>query len=167
LPEYDSAVLTSSREMADYFEALVGALPAQPKLAANWVMGELSARLNRDGLEIDASPISAQSLAGLLARVADGTISGKIAKDVFDAMWSGAGSADQIIDARGLRQISDAGALEALVDSVLEANPGQVAEYRAGKEKAFNFLVGQAMKVSRGKANPAQLSELLRKRLTA
>jgi aspartyl-tRNA(Asn)/glutamyl-tRNA(Gln) amidotransferase subunit B len=167
LPEYDAAVLTSSRETADYFEALVAALPAQPKLAANWVMGELSARLNREGLEIDATPIAADALAGLLARIADGTISGKIAKDVFDAMWTGAGSADQIIDARGLRQISDSAALEALVASVLEANPEQVAEYRAGKEKAFNFLVGQAMKASRGKANPAQLSELLRKRLTA
>jgi aspartyl-tRNA(Asn)/glutamyl-tRNA(Gln) amidotransferase subunit B len=166
LPEYDSALLTASRETADYFEAMVRALPAQPKLCANWVMGELSARLNREGLEIEASPIAADALADLLARVADGTISGKIAKDVFDAMWAGEGSADQIIDARGLRQISDAGALEALVAGVLDANPAQVAEYRAGREKAFNFLVGQAMKASRGKANPAQLSELLKKRLT-
>jgi aspartyl-tRNA(Asn)/glutamyl-tRNA(Gln) amidotransferase subunit B len=165
LSEYDAAVLTSTREVADYFEALVGALPAQPKLCANWVMGELSGRLNREGLEIADSPIPAQRLAGLLARVADATVSGKIAKDVFDAMWSAPGSADEIIDARGLRQISDTGALEALVAGVLEANPAQVAEYRAGKEKAFNFLVGQAMKASRGKANPAQLSELLKKRL--
>ena len=165
LSEYDAAVLTATREVADYFAALVGALPAQPKLCANWVMGELSGRLNREGLEIADSPIPAQRLAGLLARVADATVSGKIAKDVFDAMWSAAGSADEIIDARGLRQISDTGALEALVAGVLEANPAQVAEYRAGKEKAFNFLVGQAMKASRGKANPAQLSELLKKRL--
>jgi aspartyl-tRNA(Asn)/glutamyl-tRNA(Gln) amidotransferase subunit B len=165
LSEYDAAVLTSTREVADYFEALVGALPAQPKLCANWVMGELSGRLNREGLEIADSPIPAQRLAGLLARVADATVSGKIAKDVFDAMWSAPGSADEIIDARGLRQISDTGALEGLVAGVLEANPAQVAEYRAGKEKAFNFLVGQAMKASRGKANPAQLSELLKKRL--
>jgi aspartyl-tRNA(Asn)/glutamyl-tRNA(Gln) amidotransferase subunit B len=165
LSEYDAAVLTSTREVADYFEALVGALPAQPKLCANWVMGELSGRLNREGLEIADSPIPAQRLAGLLARVADATVSGKIAKDVFDAMWSAPGSADQIIDARGLRQISDTGALEALVAGVLEANPAQVAEYRAGKEKAFNFLVGQAMKASRGKANPAQLGEMLKKRL--
>jgi aspartyl-tRNA(Asn)/glutamyl-tRNA(Gln) amidotransferase subunit B len=165
LSEYDAAVLTSTREVADYFEALVGALPAQPKLCANWVMGELSGRLNREGLEIADSPIPAQRLAGLLARVADATVSGKLAKDVFDAMWSAPGSADEIIDARGLRQISDTGALEALVAGVLEANPAQVAEYRAGKEKAFNFLVGQAMKASRGKANPAQLSELLKKRL--
>jgi aspartyl-tRNA(Asn)/glutamyl-tRNA(Gln) amidotransferase subunit B len=165
LSEYDAAVLTSTREVADYFAALVGALPAQPKLCANWVMGELSGRLNREGLEIGDSPIPAPRLAGLLARVADATVSGKIAKDVFDAMWSAAGSADEIIDARGLRQISDTGALEALVAGVLEANPAQVAEYRAGKEKAFNFLVGQAMKASRGKANPAQLSELLKKRL--
>jgi aspartyl-tRNA(Asn)/glutamyl-tRNA(Gln) amidotransferase subunit B len=165
LTEYDASVLTATRETADYFESLVGALPQQPKLCANWVMGELSARLNRDDLDIDASPIPAAGLAGLLARIADGTISGKIAKDVFDAMWTGAGTADQVIDARGLRQISDTGALEALVAGVLEANPGQVAEYRAGKERAFNFLVGQAMKASRGKANPAQLSELLKKRL--
>ena len=165
LPEYDAAVLTGTREMADYFEALVAALPAQPKLCANWVMGELSARLNREDLEIAQSPISAGRMAGLLARIADGTISGKIAKDVFEAMWSGADSADQIIDARGLRQISDSGALEALVAGVLEANPAQVAEYRAGKEKAFNYLVGQAMKASKGKANPAQLTELLKQRL--
>ena len=165
LPEYDAAVLTGTREMAAYFEALVAALPAQPKLCANWVMGELSARLNREDLEIAQSPISAGRMAGLLARIADGTISGKIAKDVFEAMWSGADSADQIIDARGLRQISDSGALEALVAGVLEANPAQVAEYRAGKEKAFNYLVGQAMKASKGKANPAQLTELLKQRL--
>ena len=165
LPEYDAAVLTGTREMADYFEALVAALPAQPKLCANWVMGELSARLNREDLEIAQSPICAGRMAGLLARIADGTISGKIAKDVFEAMWSGVESADQIIDARGLRQISDSGALEALVAGVLEANPAQVAEYRAGKEKAFNYLVGQAMKASKGKANPAQLTELLKRRL--
>ena len=165
LPEYDAAVLTGTREMAAYFEALVAALPAQPKLCANWVMGELSARLNREDLEIAQSPISAGRMAGLLARIADGTISGKIAKDVFEAMWSGVESADQIIDARGLRQISDSGALEALVAGVLEANPAQVAEYRAGKEKAFNYLVGQAMKASKGKANPAQLTELLKQRL--
>jgi aspartyl-tRNA(Asn)/glutamyl-tRNA(Gln) amidotransferase subunit B len=165
LPEYDAGVLTATRETADYFEALVAALPQQPKLCANWVMGELSARLNREDLDISASPIDAPRLAGLLARIADGTISGKIARDVFDAMWSGSGGADAIIDARGLRQISDAGALDALVAGVLEANPAQVAEFRAGKEKAFNFLVGQAMKASKGKANPAQLSELLRRRL--
>jgi aspartyl-tRNA(Asn)/glutamyl-tRNA(Gln) amidotransferase subunit B len=165
LTDYDAAALTASRETADYFEALLRALPAQPKLCANWVMGELSARLNREALEIAQSPVPPRALAGLLARIADGTISGKIAKDVFDAMWAGQDSADQIIDARGLRQISDAGELEALVAGVLDANPAQVAEYRAGKDKAFNYLVGQAMKASKGKANPAQVSELLKKRL--
>jgi aspartyl-tRNA(Asn)/glutamyl-tRNA(Gln) amidotransferase subunit B len=165
LTDYDASVLTSSRETADYFEALVGLLPAQPKLCANWVMGELSARLNREGLEIAQSPVPAERLAELLVRVADGTISGKIARDVFDAMWAGEGGADRIIDARGLRQISDASEIEALVAGVLDANPVQAAEYRAGKDKAFNYLVGQAMKASRGKANPAQVSEVLRKRL--
>jgi aspartyl-tRNA(Asn)/glutamyl-tRNA(Gln) amidotransferase subunit B len=165
LAAYDAAVLTSSRELADYFEALSAALPGQAKLAANWVMGELSARLNREGLEIAASPITSAQLATLLQRIADGTISGKIAKEVFDAMWAGEGSADQIIAARGLRQISDSGELEQLVESVLAANPAQVAEYRAGKDKAFNFLVGQAMKASKGKANPAQINALLRQKL--
>jgi aspartyl-tRNA(Asn)/glutamyl-tRNA(Gln) amidotransferase subunit B len=165
LLEYDAALLTASREMADYFETLAAALPEHAKLSANWMMGELSARLNREDLDVSRSPVSAPRLAGLLARIADGTLSGKLAKDVFDAMWTSPGSADDIIDARGLRQISDAGALETLVDGVLEAHPAQVAEYRAGREKAFNYLVGQAMKASRGQANPAQLSELLKRRL--
>ncbi len=167
LPAYDAAVLTASRGLADYFEALTRETPQHAKLAANWVMGELSARLNREGKEIEASPISSTELAGLLARIADGTISGKIAKDVFEAMWAEGHSADQIIEARGLRQISDSAELERLVAGVLDANPAQVAEFRAGKEKAFNFLVGQAMKASKGKANPGQLSELLRRKLSA
>jgi aspartyl-tRNA(Asn)/glutamyl-tRNA(Gln) amidotransferase subunit B len=166
LAAYDAGVLTSTRELAAYFEGVVGALPGQAKLAANWVMGELSARLNREGGEITACPVPSEALAGLLRRVADGTVSGKLAKDVFDAMWRGEGPADRIIDARGLRQISDAGALEQIVQQILDANPAQVAEFRAGKEKAFNFLVGQAMKATKGQANPAQLSELLRKRLS-
>jgi aspartyl-tRNA(Asn)/glutamyl-tRNA(Gln) amidotransferase subunit B len=166
LAAYDAGVLTSTRELAAYFEGVVGALPEQAKLAANWVMGELSARLNREGREITACPVPSEALAGLLRRVADGTVSGKLAKDVFDAMWRGEGPADRIIDARGLRQISDAGALEQIVQQILDANPAQVAEFRAGKEKAFNFLVGQAMKATNGQANPAQLSELLRKRLS-
>jgi aspartyl-tRNA(Asn)/glutamyl-tRNA(Gln) amidotransferase subunit B len=166
LAAYDAGVLTSTRELAAYFEGVVGALPGQAKLAANWVMGELSARLNREGREITACPVPSEALAGLLRRVADGTVSGKLAKDVFDAMWRGEGPADRIIDARGLRQISDAGALEQIVQQILDANPAQVAEFRAGKEKAFNFLVGQAMKATKGQANPAQLSELLRKRLS-
>jgi aspartyl-tRNA(Asn)/glutamyl-tRNA(Gln) amidotransferase subunit B len=166
LPAYDAGLLTADREIAAYFEALVRALPQQPKLAANWVMGELSARLNRDDLDIARSPVDSTALAGLLARVADGTLSGKLAREVFDAMWEGQGSADRIIAARGLQQISDSGALERIVAAVLDANPAQVAEYRAGKEKAFNYLVGQAMKASKGKANPAQLSEILKRKLS-
>jgi aspartyl-tRNA(Asn)/glutamyl-tRNA(Gln) amidotransferase subunit B len=166
LPAYDASVLTASREVADYFEALVRELPQHAKLCANWVMGELAGRLNREGLDIAASPVSSASLAGLLKRVADGTVSGKLAKEVFEAMWSGAGGADAIIEARGLKQITDSAALEAVVDAVLNANPAQAAEYRAGKDKAFNYLVGQAMKASRGQANPTQLSDMLRKKLT-
>jgi aspartyl-tRNA(Asn)/glutamyl-tRNA(Gln) amidotransferase subunit B len=166
LPAYDAGVLTSTRELASYFESVAGGVPGQPKLAANWVMGELSGRLNREGLEIGASPIASDALAGLLRRVADGTVSGKLAKDVFDAMWRGEGTADQVIEARGLKQISDTGALEQIVQRIIEANPAQAAEYRAGKEKAFNFFVGQAMKATKGQANPAQLTELLRKRLS-
>jgi aspartyl-tRNA(Asn)/glutamyl-tRNA(Gln) amidotransferase subunit B len=165
LPAYDAGLLTAGREIAAYFEGLVRALPQQPKLAANWVMGELSGRLNRENLDIARSPVDSAALAGLLARVADGTVSGKLAKDVFDAMWAGQGSADQIIQARGLQQISDSGELERIVVAVLDANPAQVAEYRAGKDKAFNYLVGQAMKATKGKANPAQLSEILKRRL--
>ena len=165
LPEYDAGVLTASREIADYFEALARALPHQAKLCANWVMGELSARLNREELDIVRSPVDSAALAGLLARVADGTMSGKLAREVFEAMWAGEGSADRIIAARGLRQISDSAELERIVSGVLEANAAQVAEVRAGKEKAFNFLVGQAMKASKGQANPAQVSEILKRRL--
>jgi aspartyl-tRNA(Asn)/glutamyl-tRNA(Gln) amidotransferase subunit B len=165
LPEYDAGLLTASREIADYFEALLRALPGHAKLCANWVMGELSARLNREEIDIERSPVDSAALAGLLVRVADGTLSGKLAREVFDAMWAGEGSADEIIAARGLKQISDSGELERIVAAVLEANPAQVAEVRAGKDKAFNYLVGQAMKATKGKANPAQLSELLRRRL--
>jgi len=164
---YDASVLTAGREVAALFDTLVEALPQQPKLCANWVMGEIAGRLNREGSDFTQLPVPASALAGLLLRVADGTLSGKLAKEVFDAIWTGAGSADEIIEARGLRQISDAGALDPLVDAVIQAHPAQVAEYRAGKEKAFNFLVGQAMKVSKGKANPAQLSEILKRKLAS
>ncbi len=166
LPAYDAGVLTAGREISDYFDALARRLPSQAKLAANWVMGEVAARLNRENLEFDRVPLSSDALAGLLAKVADGTLSGKMAREVFEAMWNGEGSADQIIEARGLRQISDSTALEQLVGEVVAANPVQVAEYRSGKEKAFNFLVGQCMKASKGKANPAQLSEILKKTLS-
>jgi aspartyl-tRNA(Asn)/glutamyl-tRNA(Gln) amidotransferase subunit B len=165
LPAYDAAVLTSSRETADYFERMVARLPREAKLCANWVMGELSARLNREDRDIASSPIHADALAALMQRIADGTISGKIAKDIFDAMWAGEGSADEIIERKGLKQISDAGAIEKIVDGVLAANAQQVADYKAGKEKAFNSLIGQVMKASQGKANPAQVNEILKKKL--
>jgi len=167
---YDANGLTSSKAMAAYFEAVVAkAGAAQAKAAANWLMGEVSSQLNREGLEIDASPVAAAQLALLLARIADGTISNKIAKEVFQAMWdekaTGDDAADRIIEAKGLKQISDTGALEAIIDEVLAANPKSVEEFRAGKEKAFNALIGQAMKATKGKANPQQVNELLKKKL--
>jgi aspartyl-tRNA(Asn)/glutamyl-tRNA(Gln) amidotransferase subunit B len=165
LPAYDAALLTSSRAAADYFEALVKASGAEPKLCANWQTGALNAALNEAGLDIGASRVGAEALGRLLARVADGTLSGKMAKEVFDALWAGEGEVDAIIERRGLRQISDAGEIEKLVDEVLAANARQVADYRAGKDKAFNSLVGQVMKATRGKANPAQVNEILRRRL--
>ena len=165
LSAYDAGVLTAAKETADYFAALVKAVGAEPKICANWVMGELTGALNREELGIDQTKVSAPALAGLIGRIVDGTISGKIAKEVFDAMWSGAGDADQVIEAKGLKQISDVGALEKIVDDILANNPGQVAEYRSGKEKVFGFFVGQAMKASQGKANPAQLNDILKKKL--
>jgi aspartyl-tRNA(Asn)/glutamyl-tRNA(Gln) amidotransferase subunit B len=166
LSAYDAATLTASRAMAEYFESALAALPkADAKLVANWVMGELSAALNREGLDIGASRIAPASLAGLLARLQDGTLSSKLAKEVFAAMWAGEGEADAIIEARGLRQMSDTGELVRVVDAVLAANPKSVQEYRAGKDRAFNALVGQVMKATRGKANPQQVNELLRARL--
>ncbi len=167
LSSYDAATLTASREMATYFEAaLMAAGRENAKPVANWVMGELSARLNKEGLEITAAPLSAQQLAGIIRRIADNTISNKIAKDVFEALWAGDGKdADAVIEARGWKQITDTAAIEALVDEVLAANQKSVEEFRAGKEKAFNALVGQAMKATRGKANPQQVTDLLKKKL--
>jgi len=166
----DAAALTATRPLAAYFEAVVRALgagTAGAKLAANWVQGELAAAMNRAEIGIDAVPVPAARLARLLSRILDQTISGKIAKDVFDAAWAGehGGDADAIIEAKGLTQISDEGAIERIVDEVLAANAAMVAEFRAGKEKAFNALVGQAMKATRGKANPAQVNAILRRRL--
>ncbi len=161
----DAQALTASRAMVDYFEAMLAALPGEAKLCANWLMGELSARLNREQIDLARAPIDAPRLAALLRRITDGTLSGKMAKDVFDAMWNGEGTADAVIAARGLAQISDAGAIAAIVDEVIAANPKSVEEFRAGKDKAFNALVGQVMKASKGKANPQQVTDLLRARL--
>ena len=171
LSPYDAAVLTASRELAGYYEAVVRPLaaaaadPAAAKLAANWVAGDLSAFLNRDGLEIGASRVPAAALAGLLRCILDATISGKIAKEVFEAMWSEGKSADAIIEAKGLKQITDSGAIGGVIDAVIAANPKQLADYRAGKDKLFGFFVGQVMKATEGKANPAQLNELLKLKL--
>ena len=172
LPEYDAVVLTQSKAMAAYFEAVVAAAGReQAKPAANWLMGDVSSTLNREGVDIADAPVGGAQLALLLKRIADGTISNKIAKEVFGAMWEAksdaADLADQIIESKGLKQISDSGALEKIVDEVLAANEKSVAEFRSGKEKAFNALIGQAMKASRGKANPAQLTELLKQKLGA
>ncbi|HET7922268.1 MAG TPA: Asp-tRNA(Asn)/Glu-tRNA(Gln) amidotransferase subunit GatB [Gammaproteobacteria bacterium] len=165
LSAYDAGVLTASRELADYYEAVVGEAAVDAKLAANWVMGELSGALNKDNRELAQSPVSAAMLAGLLKRIADNTISGKIAKDVFEAMWAGEGDADTVIWKRGLKQITDAGALEKIIEQVMNDNPQQLADYRAGKDKLFAFFVGQAMKATQGKANPQQLNELLKRKL--
>jgi aspartyl-tRNA(Asn)/glutamyl-tRNA(Gln) amidotransferase subunit B len=165
LSAYDAGVLTASRELADYYEAVVAAVPEEPKLAANWVMGELAAALNRDNLEVGSGKLPAARLAGLLQRIVDQTISGKIAKEVFEAMWAQGADADAIIESKGLRQITDRSAIERVIDEVMAKNPGQLAEYRAGKDKLFGFFVGQVMKATDGKANPAQLNELLKKKL--
>jgi aspartyl-tRNA(Asn)/glutamyl-tRNA(Gln) amidotransferase subunit B len=166
LSAYDAGVLSASRELGAYFEAVVAAAgAAHAKLAANWVMGEMSSALNRDNLDITASRVAPQALAGLLARIVDETISGKIAKDVFEAMWSEGSDADAIIAAKGLKQITDIGAIDAVIDTVMAANPKQLADYRAGKDKLFGFFVGQVMKATQGKANPAQLNELLKLKL--
>ena len=165
LSAYDAGVLTAEREMADYFERAVEALGSEPKLAANWVMGELAAALNRDGLAIGDSRIAAEDLAGLLRRIVDETISGKIAKDVFEAMWAGEGDADTVIEKRGLKQITDTGAIAAIVDEVIAANPSQLADYRGGKDKLFGYFVGQVMKDTQGKANPAEVNRLLKQKL--
>jgi aspartyl-tRNA(Asn)/glutamyl-tRNA(Gln) amidotransferase subunit B len=166
LSAYDAGVLSASRELGAYFEAVVSGVGADhAKLAANWVMGELSGALNRDGLEIDNSRVDPKRLTGLLARIGDQTISGKIAKDVFEAMWKDGKSADEIIEQKGLRQITDSGAIEAVIDSVIAANPAQLKDYRSGKDKLFGFFVGQVQKATGGKANPAQLNELLKAKL--
>jgi aspartyl-tRNA(Asn)/glutamyl-tRNA(Gln) amidotransferase subunit B len=166
LSAYDANGLTASREMADYFEAtLAVAGKDNAKLCANWLIGEVSAQQNRDGLEMAQCPITPQQLGGMLQRIADSTISNAGAKEVFRAMWSEGGNADAIIEAKGLKQVSDTGAIEKIVDEIIAANPVQVAEYRSGKDKVFGFFVGLAMKASKGKANPAQLNDVLKKKL--
>jgi aspartyl-tRNA(Asn)/glutamyl-tRNA(Gln) amidotransferase subunit B len=165
LSPYDAGVLTASRELAAYYEDVAQAVAGDPKLAANWVMGELAAALNKEGLEIGASRIGSAALAGLLKRIQDNTISGKIAKEVFEAMWASGREADAIIEEKGLRQITDTSAIERAIDEVMAKNPAQLADYRGGKDKLFGFFVGQVMKATGGKANPAQLNELLRKKL--
>jgi aspartyl-tRNA(Asn)/glutamyl-tRNA(Gln) amidotransferase subunit B len=169
LSAYDASTLTATKSLAAYFEAVVteaGVASAKP--AANWLMGDVASQLNREGMAIDDAPVRPAQLARLLARIADGTVSNNTAKkDVFPAMWAGesGGDADAIIAAKGLKQMSDTGELEKIIDDVLAANAKSVEEFRAGKEKAFNALVGQAMKATKGKANPAQVNELLKKKL--
>jgi len=164
LSTYDASVLVSSKEMANFYEEVVRAAN-QPKLAANWIGSELLGALNKDDLDITESPVSAVQLGKLISRIADNTISGKIAKTIFEALWNQEGDVDDIIEKRGLKQVSDTGAIEKLIDEIIAANPGQVAEYRSGKDKLFGYFVGQAMKASGGKLNPSQLNELLKKKL--
>jgi len=165
LSTYDAGVLTTSRALGAYYEETVAALGGEPKLCANWVMGDFAAFLNKDNREIADSPVSTAQLAGLLRRIQDRTISGKIAKEVFEALWAGEGDADAIIEKRGLKQITDTSAIEKVIDDVIAANPEQLAQYRAGKDKLFGFFVGQVMKLSKGKANPQQVNELLAEKL--
>ncbi len=165
LSAYDAGVLTASRELAAYYEEVARLVPADPKLAANWVMGELAAALNKEGLELSSGRMPAVRLGELLRRIGDGTISGKIAKEVFELMWSQGARADEVIESRGLRQITDSTAIVRAIEEVMAKNPAQLAEYRAGKDKLFGFFVGQVMKATGGKANPAQLNELLRSKL--
>jgi aspartyl-tRNA(Asn)/glutamyl-tRNA(Gln) amidotransferase subunit B len=169
LTTYDAGVLSASREMAQYYEALTqhlsGDSKANAKLAANWVIGELSAALNKDSLDIADSKVSAQQLAGLLARINDNTLSGKLAKEVFETMWAEGQAADEIIEAKGLKQITDTSAIEKVIDEVIAGNPKQLADYRSGKDKLFGFFVGQVMKLTGGKANPATVNDLLKAKL--
>jgi aspartyl-tRNA(Asn)/glutamyl-tRNA(Gln) amidotransferase subunit B len=165
LPEYDATTLTQSKAMAGYFEA-VAKTSGQAKLASNWIMGEVSRRLNASETDIEQSAVTSFQLAGLIARIADGTISNSAGRQVFEALWNGEGQdADAVIEAKGLKQISDTGALDRIIDEVVAANPDNVAQFKAGKDKAFNALVGQIMKASKGKANPQQVNDLLRKKI--
>ncbi len=166
LSHHDAGVLTASRELADFFERTVESAGGAGKLSANWVMGDLSGLLNKEARDITESPVSPEQLGGMLQRISDGTISGKIAKQVFEAMWNGEGDADAIIEKKGLKQITDTGAIEKIVRQVLEANPKQVEQYRGGQEKLLGFFVGQVMKATQGKANPAEVNKLLKQVLS-
>jgi aspartyl-tRNA(Asn)/glutamyl-tRNA(Gln) amidotransferase subunit B len=165
LSAYDAGVLTASKELAAFYEDVAAQVGSDPKLTANWVTGDFAAALNQNNLEIGASKVSASALAGMLKRILDNTISGKIAKEVFEAMWASGAEADAIIAEKGLKQITDTAAIEKVIDEVMAKNPGQLAEYRSGKDKLFGFFVGQVMKVTGGKANPAQVNELLKRKL--
>lgn len=165
LPAVDAQALCNDRQTADYFEAVLSGQKFAPRLAANWMLSELFGRMNKDDMELADVPVSAQQLGQLIARVDDGTLSGKLGKQVFDGLWSGEGDVDEIIEKKGLKQITDTGAIEAMIDEVIAANPSQLAEYRAGKEKLLSFFVGAVMKASKGKANPAQLNQMLRDKL--
>ena len=158
-------VLTSTREMADYFEGVVNAAEGEAKLSANWVVGDLTGALNKADMALADSPVSPEMLGGMVKRIKDGTISGKIAKKVFEAMWNGDGDADAIIDAQGLKQMSDTGAIEKIIDEIIANNPAQVEQYLSGKDKVFGFFVGQVMKQTQGKANPGQVNQLLKSKL--
>ena len=159
------SILTSSRQLADYFEAVYKTSGSEAKLCANWITGDLSAALNKAGLDITDSPISDERLSGLLARISDNTISGKIAKQVFEALWQSTSTADEIIAEKGLKQITDTGAIVAIIDKIIADNPGQVEQYRSGKDKVFAFFVGQVMKEMQGKANPAEVNKMLKEKL--
>ncbi len=165
LSTYDADVVTSSKPLADYYEAVVEASGSEAKLSANWVIGELSAALNKANLSINNTPVNATMLGEMIKRIADDTISGKIAKQVFEAMWNGDGSADAIIENKGLKQVTDSGAIEKIIDDIIAANPQQAEQYRAGKEKLFGFFVGQTMRQTQGKANPKQVNDILKKKL--
>jgi len=165
LSDYDAGVLTATREMGDYFEAVAQRAGGQGKLSANWVMGEVSGALNRSDTGIADSPVTAEALGDMLLRIEDGTISGKIAKQVFEAMWAGEGTADEVIEKKGLKQISDSSAIEGIIQEVMDNSPKQIEQYRNGQEKVFGYFVGQVMKATQGKANPKQVNELLRKKL--
>ncbi|NOQ34468.1 MAG: Asp-tRNA(Asn)/Glu-tRNA(Gln) amidotransferase GatCAB subunit B, partial [Methylococcaceae bacterium] len=165
LDKENATILTSSKQFADFYETVIKESGCEVKLCTNWVIGDFAGALNKAGLDITESPVNAEQLAGLLKRIADNTISGKIAKQVFEQMWQGKGGADEIIEAQGLKQITDTGAIEAIIDKIIADNQGQVEQYLSGKDKVFGFFVGQVMKQTQGKANPAEVNKMLKAKL--